>query len=128
MCCGLHHLVCYNSYFADPIEAKGREREEMIRCTIEMVPLGDESRKRTIGLIEIANDATGSAERGNYVVVLKKTPPWHGALNDTWRKAKLQDDCGEEVLTGKIEGLHRSKRGVYDLLYRALKACVGGRN
>jgi hypothetical protein len=96
----------------------------MLRCTIEIVPHGDESRKRPLGIIEIANDGTGNREMGNYGVVLKKSAPWRGALNDIWKRGKLpvsQDD--DEVITGQIDGHHRSKRGVYDLLYRALKVC-----
>lgn len=95
----------------------------MIRCTVELVPHGDENRKRTIGCIEIAN-VGGTANVGNYAVVLKKTPPFAGALKAAWRRgvfaAGHEDD---DVICGRVEGHHRTKRGVYDLIYRALKAC-----
>jgi hypothetical protein len=42
----------------------------MIRITIEMLPHGDESRKRHMGTMEIANDATGTGTAGNYRVRL----------------------------------------------------------
>ena len=42
----------------------------MLRLTLEIVPFGDESRKRTIGRLEIANDATGDVETGNYNAIL----------------------------------------------------------
>lgn len=100
----------------------------MLRCTIEIVPYGKENCKQTVGLIEIANDGTGTKAKGNYVVVLKRTKPWSGALKQVWRSGKFQDDCGEDVLTGKVEGHNRLNRGVYDLLYKALKVCVGERN
>lgn len=60
----------------------------MIRCTIEILPGGNESRARTIGRVEIAN--VGSTEKvGNYAVVLTKTPPFAGALKAAWRKGAL---------------------------------------
>jgi hypothetical protein len=106
----------------------------MIRCTIEILPGGSESRARIIGCVEIANIG-GSPEIGNYVCVLKKTPPFPGALKAAWRKARIIDDGhqligrsinwreDDEVLIAEIQGHHRRRRGVYDLLYRALKAC-----
>lgn len=49
----------------------------MIRITVEMFPGGDESRKRTLRTLEIANDATGTVETGHYSGVLhaEYTPP-----------------------------------------------------
>jgi hypothetical protein len=100
----------------------------MIRCTIELLPGGSESRARTIGLVEITN-AGGTAKVGDYIVVLTKTPPFRGALKAAWRTGRivvgLED---EEIIVGKVEGHHREKRGSYDLLFRALAATVGDRN
>lgn len=93
----------------------------MIRCTIELLPGGDETRARTIGLVEIANiggDLTGEC---SYSVVLKKSPPFAGALKQRWRDGKFTDD--DEAITGTVEGFHRVKRGAYDLLFCALRAC-----
>ena len=96
----------------------------MIRCTIEVVPFGIEERKKKIGMIEIGNDGSGGHETGNYNVILKKTAPFKGALVATWRKVVLdQLDGDEDIVAGKIKGFHRTRRGVYDLLYRALKSC-----
>jgi hypothetical protein len=107
----------------------------MLRCTIELLPGGDEKRARVIGLVEICN-VGGTAERGNYAVVLKKTPPFAGALRAAWRKGLMNDrEDGRvgpvfdalhedaETITASVEGHHRTKRGSYDLLYRALVAC-----
>jgi hypothetical protein len=105
----------------------------MIRCTIELLPGGDEDRKRTIGLVEIAN-VGGTHEKGNYVCVLAKTPPFAGALRRAWKKGMVVGDpfiqrvvdCTLEdahLLCAEIEGHPRQSRGVYDLLYRAFKAC-----
>ena len=95
----------------------------MIRTTIDLVPGGDETRIRTIGLVEIAN-VGGDLIRGDYLVVLKKTPPFKGALRSAWRQGRLPaapDD--EEILSGEVLGHHRQQRGSYDLLYRALRSC-----
>ena len=42
----------------------------MIRITVELVPHGDESRARVLAHGIIANDGTGTLERGNYNFVL----------------------------------------------------------
>lgn len=98
----------------------------MIRCTIELVPHGDEKRITTLGCVEIANVGPNAKdlELYNYVVVLKKSAPFKGALKETWRRGKMyvtHED--EEVIVGQVEGFHRTKRGAYDLLYQALVAC-----
>ena len=105
----------------------------MLRCTRELLPGGDETRARTIGLVEICN-VGGTQEVGNYAVVLKKTPPFAGALKAAWKKAILKGGAhhiegvtagheDEEIIAGEVIGHHRTKRGSYDLLYRALRAC-----
>ena len=38
----------------------------MIRITVELLPQGDEKRKRTLGTMEIANDRSGTSQIGNY--------------------------------------------------------------
>ena len=94
----------------------------MLRCTIELLPGGDESRARTIGVVEIAN-VGGTREVGNYSVVLKKTPPFTGALRAAWKRGLLNGGEDDEAIVANVEGHHRTKRGSYDLLYRALRAC-----
>ena len=69
----------------------------------------------------------------DYAVALKKTPPFTGALRAAWRKGSVTSDdralnaaiAGEddELITALATGHHRTRRGVYDLLYRALRAC-----
>lgn len=111
----------------------------MIRATFELLPRGDESRARVIGVMEIANIATRLDNTADYAVILKKTPPFKGALHEAWRKGRLTSDdsaingavCGEdeELIVAVAEGHHRSRRGIYDLFYRALLACgLAGRN
>jgi len=39
-----------------------------LRVTIELIPHGDENRKRTVAVVDIANDGTGNHEVGNYDV------------------------------------------------------------
>lgn len=104
----------------------------MLRCTIELVPGGDQSRARIIGLIEIANISGGTGEFGEYAVILKKTPPFTGALKQAWRRGRLSgsdvvtditDGEDDEIIAARVAGHHRTRRGSYDLLYRALRAC-----
>jgi len=106
----------------------------MIRCTIELLPGGDEARARIVGLIEIANIGVNAVNLGQYAVVLKKSPPFRGALRRAWRAGKVTaDDAAlnsgalpgedDEAIVARVQGHHRTRRGVYDLLYRALRAC-----
>lgn len=105
----------------------------MLRITFDLVPGGDESRARTIGMMEIANVETRIDGTADYAVVMRKCPPFSGALREAWRRGKLtSDDCfvngvltsdDDEMIAGFVQGHHRTKRGVYDLLYRALRAC-----
>ena len=83
----------------------------MIRVTIELLPHGEESRKRHLGTVEIANDGTGTAESGNYMVRLAKM----GRPAQTWMR-------------GAVVGFARKSQGPYDLLLKALVATVGPRN
>ncbi len=111
----------------------------MIRVTFEILPGADASRARTIGLMEIANLKTHPDGVADYAVVLTKTPPFAGALRAAWKKGRLKvDDLAlngaitgedEEMIVALATGHHRSRRGVYDLLYRALRACgIDARN
>ena len=105
----------------------------MIRITFELLPGGHEQGRRVIGLMEIANVATRLDGTADYAVVMTKTPPWRGALKEAWRKGRLssKDHIVNGAVTGEDDeaivalatGHHRTRRGVYDLLFRALKAC-----
>lgn len=105
----------------------------MIRVTFDLLPGGDESRARTIGIMEVANIEMHLDGTANYAVALKKTPPFSGALKTAWKTGRASYDdrslnkiiAGEddELITGLVDGHHRTRRGVYDLLFRALKAC-----
>ena len=96
----------------------------MLRCTIEVIPLGDENRAQKIGIVEIGNDGTGTSGTSNYRVLLKKASPWDGVLKEKWLENIFKgypEDA--EVVAGTVSGYDRDKRGPYDLLYLALKAC-----
>ncbi|MBB3996906.1 hypothetical protein [Aureimonas pseudogalii] len=83
--------------------------------------------------MEVANIATRLDGTAYYVVALKKTPPFKGALDLAWNKGRVSADDriinqviagdDEQLVTALVEGHHRTQRGVYDLLYRALVAC-----
>lgn len=105
----------------------------MLRVTIELLPGGSEVHKRVIGLMEICNLGGDPCGKCAYAVVLKKTEPFAGALKAAWKKGvvsatgdfadsvgRLEDD---EIHVEKVEGFDRVKRGSYDLVYLALRAC-----
>ncbi|VFU07913.1 hypothetical protein [Methylocella tundrae] len=105
----------------------------MIRVTFDLLPGGDADRARTIGIMEIANIGIHGDGTADYAVALKKTPPFAGALRAAWKKGKVSSDdtalnavmAGEddELITALATGHHRTRRGVYDLLFRALRSC-----
>lgn len=105
----------------------------MIRVRFELLPGGREEGARTIGLMEIANIETRRDGTADYAIILKKTPPFAGALRAAWRKGVLKADDvkiaaideGEDadIITARVSGHHRTRRGVYDLAFRALAAC-----
>ena len=82
----------------------------MIRITVEMLPKGDESRKRHLGTAVIGNDGTGTRTRGNYRVRLSR----RGQPDSTWK-------------SGSVEGFPRTRLGAWDLLLFALVATIGKR-
>lgn len=105
----------------------------MIRITFELLPGGNAERARTIGIMELCNVKTYADGKADYAVAMKKTPPFAGALRAAWRKGRMSSDNrqvnsviageDEELLTAFVTGHHRVRRGVYDLLFRALKSC-----
>ena len=54
----------------------------MLKVVIEIHPFGDETRKRTIGEVYIANDMTGDISTGNYKAWLTKDPRVSGLAPD----------------------------------------------
>lgn len=105
----------------------------MIRITFELLPPGDASRARTIGIMELAHLRQHLDGTADYAIALKKTPPFAGALQAAWKSGRVSCDDravndvvagdDEALITALVDGHHRTRRGVYDLLFRALMAC-----
>jgi hypothetical protein len=75
----------------------------MIRVTVDLVPHGVESRKRTIGTLTIRNTGTGTEEVGNYKAV----------LNAEYMKG--------DGRSGQVFSFHRKNRSVWSLVGAFLK-------
>ena len=75
----------------------------MIRITIQLIPKGDESRARTLGTMEIANDGTGDLQVGNY----------EGTLH-----AEYTQPNGRK---GRVSNFNRQKQSVWSLVGAFLK-------
>jgi hypothetical protein len=60
----------------------------MIRVTVELLPHGNEIAKRTLAVMEIANDGTGTQTTGNYnaTLVAEYTRGRHGRVEGFNRK------------------------------------------
>ena len=91
----------------------------MIRITVELVPMGREDLAFVMARGQIFNDGRGSRARGNYIASLSRVshyPP--GAPKDKggwWKETKIVE-------------FPRTRLGVWDLLFRALRELVGRRN
>lgn len=83
----------------------------MIRITVELVPRGNENKKRVIGTAVIANDASGTPKIGNY----------EAALSTRHKKPRVWKSVA-------VDHFPRQRLGAWDLLYRVLRAAVGDRN
>jgi len=92
----------------------------MIVCHIEVWPFGDESKKRSVGRVEIGN-VGGDEQRGDYQVKLFKSP--------AYTKSGAAEDAKKVWKRGFVENFPRLRLGPYDLLYRALRfSGIGVRN
>ena len=74
----------------------------MLRVTIELVPLGDESRAREIGIMLIANDGEGTTIKGDYAYAYGYT-----------------DGRGSKFSTGTLKNFYRSQ-GAWALIKKIL--------
>lgn len=86
-----------------------------IKVTVELISAIDPKRSKVLGVALITNDGIRTTEdhgHGAYDVTLSK---WAPKLNQVWKRAKVPE-------------FDRVKRGPWDLLYLALRACVGDRN
>ena len=82
----------------------------MIRVTVELLPFGNESKAKLLGVALITNDCTGTKASGNYVTLLsKKGKTISKRLNSNiWKK-------------GTVTGFPRLRNGHWSLLYTALR-------
>lgn len=75
----------------------------MLRVTVQLIPHGDESRARTLGVMEIANDGTGTTESGSY----------DGVLHAEY--------TGASGRAGRVTGFNRKAQSVWSLVGAFLK-------
>ncbi len=82
----------------------------MIRITVELLPHGNESRKRHLGTAVIYNTGAGTPARGHYRVRLSR----RGNPDSVWK-------------SGEVINFPRKRLGAWDLLFLALSAALGDR-
>jgi hypothetical protein len=87
----------------------------VIVVRIEMWPHGDRLRARELGRMYLANDGTGSAERGNYdVAVCRK------GTNSVPRP--ISPNGPDATRAGRVESYPRQAYNVWRLIARALRS------
>lgn len=84
----------------------------MLVIDMQIYPVGDKTRARSLGKMEIHLDAVDPSHLiGEYSYKIRKWTKGEGV----WRE-------------GKVRGHHRKKRGPWDLLFRCLLDAVASRN
>lgn len=83
----------------------------IIRIFYKHLGVGEE---KQIGQMEISNDGTGDLQSGNYAARIFRGDGTAEGF-DIWKH-------------GKVKGFPRESRGPWDLLFLALRPCVGFRN
>jgi hypothetical protein len=85
----------------------------VIVIRMELWPRGDESKKRLLGVAQIAN-VGGTADLGDYDATIFKSPEY-ATRPGVWKR-------------GQVSGFHRRSRwvGPWELLWLALEACGVG--
>lgn len=83
----------------------------MIKITVELCPMGDESRARHLGTARISNQGTGNGITGDYKFWFSKREQ----PDTVWKK-------------GEIKGFPRKRLLMWDLLFRCLRESIGERN
>lgn len=81
----------------------------MLVVKVEVWPFGDKDQARQLGEARIALQSVTPDNHGSYSYTL------NGPKKAGWRH-------------GRVEGHHRTKRGIWDLLYRVLRHAVAERN
>jgi len=96
----------------------------MIRITVELISAVSDDRSRLLGMAEISNEGPiGPGSRiCKYNVRLSKTLP--GREDEVWKRGTPLM-VFDEANIDRFDSVHR---GVWDLLYLALKAIIGTRN
>jgi len=103
----------------------------MIRITVELVSARGADRDRLLGVAYITNTGEQAPnDTCTYTCWLSKTLP--GRTHETWQAGRAAAMNDADLLNEEPDGIVRSfdnvKRGVWDLLYLALKGIVGSRN
>ncbi len=65
------------------------ERMTVVIVTIDLAPMGDDTKTRPLGRIAIANDGTGDKQRGNYVAELSHAGKFYGKPG-AWKAARVE--------------------------------------
>jgi hypothetical protein len=113
----------------------------MIRITLELVSARDAKRDRLLGIAYLANSGRSTLsfteDHGtdepvfNYKLWLSKTIA--DQQNREWKSGRAAINLDDVALLrsepdGTVEAFHNVRRGVWDLLYLALRQVVGARN
>ena len=100
----------------------------MLVIKIEMWPMGDHTRARSLGVATIAN-VGGNADTASYDCRLFKAPEYSKQAETRPLHEILTKPKAKEVWRrGLVGGFRRRTLGPWDLLFRALGALISDRN
>jgi hypothetical protein len=104
----------------------------VIVVRVELWPLGDESRKRSLGTAFIVNDGTGTAAHGNYKVALMKmkdaTQPWRLGRVQRWNRRGSPWDLLTRAIVSAVRNPITDHALRRDMVRTARRAMSGQRD
>jgi hypothetical protein len=74
----------------------------MLRVKVELLPYGSEDNKKVIHSFEVANDGTGTDERGNYIFRETEYHRWQPSVKD-WPRDRPVEELIYNVLKLKYD-------------------------
>lgn len=106
----------------------------MLRVTVELLAKEDAADGQVLGVMDLAIVDGRPDGTADYAVYLKKKPPFENVLqqaklkglatyNDRGRTAGMLESNNDEGISTIVTGPNRIKGGIFNLVFRALKAC-----
>jgi len=93
----------------------------MLEIKIDLIPFGQERRRKTLHIGHIVNDGSGDPKNGNYKTILWHKGPKKDSVTCSQALHGREPARSKIWKEGEIVGFKRSQKNAWYLLYLALK-------